>query len=236
MLIDLRPTKRAENELKPYLVTLVGGALHHIQLLPNNSRDQLIMTVAHQHSSNNLLCCLVFDDDDVLYFEEEGKIRPSNQIPESDIVVTGKLRLNRIVQDQLEEESNYKERTEALNKYVESKKIEDNTYLFGDLSKGAQKATHEEILALTNIVENDPFRGLKKCCHCGEYFGYCLDSWMKYENMIVRVDCLCINNNRCANCNEFLHPHKLNSNYFNKSDGKIWHTPTFCALSHQCKE
>ena len=234
MLIDIRTPKRAKNGLKPYLVTKVCGALQHIQLLPDNSRDQLIMTVAHQHSSNNLPCCLVFDDDDTLYFEEDGKINPSNQIPESDIVVTGKLRLSGMVQILLEEDPNYKERMEALNKYVESKKLEGNNLLFGDLSKGGRKATREEILALTNVVENDFFRGLKKCWHCGEYFGYCLDSWIEYENMIVRVDCLCVNNNRCANCNELLHLHKLNSNYFNKSDGVIWHTPAFCGLSHGC--
>jgi hypothetical protein len=50
----------------------------------------------------------------------------------------------------------------------------------------------------------------------------------------MTVHCVCDNDNRCAGCRQLLWDRKLNANFFNETDGQIWHVPGFCALYHQC--
>lgn len=39
---------------------------------------------------------------------------------------------------------------------------------------------------------------------------------------------------RCARCGEPQSDCRLNANYYDESDGRIWHVPGFCGLSHRC--
>jgi hypothetical protein len=52
----------------------------------------------------------------------------------------------------------------------------------------------------------------------------------------MTVHCRCQNDNRCAACGGFLYERKLNANYYNPSDGQIWHVPGFCRFRHQCPD
>jgi hypothetical protein len=107
-------------------------------------------------------------------------------------------------------------------------------YLLGDVSKGGRLATEEERRALCGTTEQGIPRGLSQCPVCGEWKGQCLDT-IPSGKIIVTVSCHCENTNRCAACFDQLAKRKLNANYFDVTDGKIWHVPGFVACSHQCK-
>jgi hypothetical protein len=63
-----------------------------------------------------------------------------------------------------------------------------------------------------------------------------LDPNPVFKGKVMRVHCLCENDNRCAACGGLLNARELNANYFEKSDGQIWHVPGFSGLSHRCPE
>jgi hypothetical protein len=50
----------------------------------------------------------------------------------------------------------------------------------------------------------------------------------------MAVHCRCANDNRCAACGGLLYKRKLNANYYNPCDGRIWHVPGFSGLGHRC--
>jgi hypothetical protein len=45
------------------------------------------------------------------------------------------------------------------------------------------------------------------------------------------VHCYCENRNRCARCNARLFERRLNANYYDPADRRIWHVPGFCGLA-----
>jgi hypothetical protein len=109
---------------------------------------------------------------------------------------------------------------------------EANTYILGDVTKGGRLPTADEEERLAGMHADNVPRGLWPCPRCGEWRGECLDTLIR--ELVVRVHCLCENDNRCAACGELLHTRKLNANHFDPADGKIWHTPAFAALGHRC--
>ena len=52
----------------------------------------------------------------------------------------------------------------------------------------------------------------------------------------MTVHCGCQNDNRCAACGGFLYERKLNANYCNPRDGRIWHVPGFSGFRHRCPD
>ena len=100
------------------------------------------------------------------------------------------------------------------------------------LTKGGRYPTPEEEERLAGTHADGVPRGLLPCHSCGEWRGECFDTLCR--QLVVRVRCVCENDNRCASCGELLHSRKLNSNYFDPVDKKIWHTPGFSGLDHSC--
>ena len=74
------------------------------------------------------------------------------------------------------------------------------------------------------------------CLQCGDWRCECLDPNPEFVGMVIRVCCRCENDNRCARCGGLLCKYKLNANFFEPADGKIWHVPGFSGLSHRCPE
>ncbi len=48
------------------------------------------------------------------------------------------------------------------------------------------------------------------------------------------MHCRCQNDNRGAACGHLLSERKLNANYYDPTDGQIWHVPGFSGLYHRC--
>jgi hypothetical protein len=106
--------------------------------------------------------------------------------------------------------------------------------VFGDLTKGGREASPAELRKLRGARKNGVPRGLKRCRTCGDWFGQCLDPAPQFSRKVMQVHCLRQNRNLCAACLTPLYERKLNANYFDLSDGEIWHVPGLSALAHEC--
>ncbi len=49
--------------------------------------------------------------------------------------------------------------------------------------------------------------------------------------LVVRVHCVCENDNLCARCGQKFHARKLNANYYEPADRTSWHVPGFSDCS-----
>jgi len=222
-------TLQMHPEVYPYLVTRVVPTLYHIILLPKGEQDKLIKIASAQVSFNKLESCLVLAPREALYIYPDGSEMRSSDIPTGGVLVHDRLRPWKAFPDDRELSG----RKDLLEKYIGALKQEG--YLLGDLTKGGRKPTPREAQDLRGIQENGVPRGLDLCPRCGEWQGTCLDSIPDLGERAVEVSCLCQNDNRCAGCGGPLYERKVNANYYNPKDGKIWRVPGFSGLGHTCK-
>ncbi len=106
--------------------------------------------------------------------------------------------------------------------------------LVGDLTKGGRPATDEERLRLAGLNSDGVPQGLTQCPVCAEWRGECLDPSAAFAGQVMQVHCRCANWNRCARCGNHLYARRLNANYYDVADGRIWHVPGFCGVTHRC--
>ena len=211
----------------PYLVSKIVPVMYHINLLPDDlSKSRLYELASYQAMMNDFEACLVISESLCVYFYPDGKRAIHEFPPQGGIIITGRLKTR------IREIPSTDERVSKLEMY--SKDRNPGGLLHGDLTKGGRDATPKELSELSGVnEENVPF-GLKRCPICGEWRGECLDPSPQFEGKIMRVHCICDNNNRCAVCGELLAVRKLNGNEFNERDGQIWHLPGFTGLKHKC--
>jgi len=224
-----RFTLRRHPEIHPYLATRVVPTLYHIILLPKGERDELIKIARAQMSFNKLESCLVLGPQKALYLYPDGSEIRSSVAPIGGVLVHDRLRHCKT----FPEDRELRKRKELLERHIES--LKQSGYLLGDLTKGGRKPTAREARNLRGTQANGVPKGLVRCPRCGEWRGRCLDSIPDLGESIVQVSCLCQNDNRCAGCGAFLYERKLNGNYYNPKDGKVWHVPGFSGLGHFCK-
>ena len=216
----------------PYLTTRVVPSLYHLALLPRSFEPELLRHIARrQFAANRLETCLVFSADDCCYFGIDGTESRSDGIPRGGHAAFGKLRFC----VELEHDDELQVRQRLLAAYVEERNRAGG-YMLGDLTKGGRDATPDELGRLAGLGRNGVPRGLAQCAGCGEWAGECLDPNPVFKGKVMRVHCLCQNDNRCAACGGLLYDQKLNANYYEKSDGHIWHVPGFSGFSHCCPD
>ncbi len=141
-----------------------------------------------------------------------SKLAPSEPVPDSEEIAVRRMKLI------LMEEAQFSQ--------------EGATIIMGAMTKGGRYPTPEEEDRLAGMHCDGVPRGLLPCPSCGEWRGECFDTLCR--ELVVRVHCVCENDNRCAGCGELLHSWKLNSNNFDPVDRKIWHVPGFIGLGHRC--
>lgn len=216
----------------PYLVTRLVSSLYHVIPLPEAFDEASLRSIArYQALCNDLHTCLVLGNKRAVYIDNAGRESLATLPPRGGIVIGGQLRLS----PGLERGAWWNERSRRLRHYVEQQSgVREGRYLLGDLTKGGRAVSKEERQTLDGTRENGIPRGLSQCPACGEWRGQCLDN-LNTENMVT-VSCRCENANRCAACLGPLATRKLNANYFNVADGKIWHVPGFAACSHHCND
>ena len=192
----------------PYLATRVVAAFYHLSLLPRSFEPELLRHIAQrQVAANRLQTCLVFNPDDCLYYRIDGTEFRSNEIPRGGHAAFGELRL--CVEFEHDDELQVRQR--LLAAYVEQRS-RSGGYILGDLTKGGRDATLDEQLCLAGGQTGRAPRGLDQCPTCGEWTGECLDPSPVFKGKVMRVHCLCENDNRCAACGHLLFSHKLNAN------------------------
>jgi len=221
-------------KLYPYLATRVGRGFYHFMITPDVSNDQLINIATVQQMLNDLSTCLVSGDNSALFIDN-GIGHSTKDIPSGGVLVADKLIPCFDVSECMEKDPTFKPRVEALRVFIESRK--GAGFIMGDLTKGGRQATADELdkLGGPNPQHEGVPNGLVLCADCNEFRGVCLDPGPNFRGRIMTVHCRCENKNKCARCLEPLSSHKLGANSYNKEDGRIWHLPAFCGLSHVCR-
>jgi len=216
----------------PYLVTRMVASLHHILLLPRCwGIDRLAAFAMKQAAANRLPTCLVLAGDHCVYLQEDGSGYPSHDIPSGANVSSERL----APAEPLPESTDMAIRRMRLVLFEEVQHEGPGTkILTGDLLKGGRLPTPEEKELLAGTHAGGVPKGLLPCLQCGDWRGECFDTLCR--ELVVRVHCTCENDNRCARCGGLLFDRKLNANYFDPANGKIWHMPGFCAFDHRCKD
>jgi hypothetical protein len=216
----------------PYLVTRIVPTLSHIIPLPDSLDDSSLRSLArYQHQRNQLPTCLVLGARSCIYFDGHGTETASDTVPSGGIVVSEHLKPC----TPLEHTPWWDGKMTRLRAFVEGQRPAGRTgYLLGDLTKGGRHATAEELLLFAGMNPDGIPTGLSRCSVCAEWKGTCLDPAPQFHEQLMRVACRCDNDNRCARCHDLLAERKLNANYYCEADGRIWHTPGFVGLGHQC--
>jgi len=124
-------------------------------------------------------------------------------------------------------------RQRSLDALVEGQHRNGGSIL-GDLTKGGREATADDVARLAGAGPEGQPRGLERCPTCEEWRRRCLDPSPNFICKVMMVHCGCQNDNRCAACDGFLYKRKLNANYYNPRDGRIWHVPGFSGFLHRC--
>jgi hypothetical protein len=214
----------------PYLVTRVVPAMYHLILLPMTASElELVLLARTQWRANRLETCLVTGADRARFISADGRDALAQTPPRGGTLVTGCLKRARPFADTLELWA----RQHRLDAIVEACRRKDG-YMFGDLTKGGRDATPDEVGRLAGTGPEGRPRGLECCQACEEWRGRCLDPSPVFPWKVMTVHRRCQNDNRCAACGGTLYERKFNANYFQPSDGHIWHVPGFCSFSHRC--
>jgi hypothetical protein len=214
----------------PYLVTRVVPAMYHVILLPEDlSREEAESVVRGQVEANRLETCLVLACDRALYVSPDGSAVPSGSIPGGGVIVADRLRPRRTFAVTCDLVA----RRQRLDSFLAARRR--GGYMFGDLTGGARKATFEESVLLAGRQSNGVPRGLSCCPICRDWRGQCLQQRTEPASMLTTVHCRCDNDNRCAACGLRLYDRKLNANYYNVVDGRVWQVPGFSAFRHVCR-
>ena len=213
----------------PYLVIRVVPTLYHITLLPADATERDLEGIARaQWRANRLDVCLVMGPDRALYIND-GHDRLRSTPPRGGILITGRLRAVTHWVDTAELEA----RQRRLASFIDQHSPKSG-YMLGDLTKGGREASADDVMRLAGVGPEGLPRGLECCSGCDEWRGICLDQSAEFFCMVMTVHCRCQTDNRCAACGQQLYHRKLNANYYDPRDGKIWHVPGFSGLSHQC--
>jgi hypothetical protein len=213
----------------PYLVTRVSPAMYHVIVLPDDVDAAGLVHLARvQATANALPTGLVEAPGSALFIDTGGGERRGPP-PRGGVTITGRLLPGRV----FAETPSLVDRRLALGRFIERWNPKSG-YLFGDLSKGGRPATPEEAACLAGFQADGVPRGLARCGRCGERRGRCFDPAPQFSGMVMDVRCRCDNDNRCAACHGLLHERKLNANFFDERDGRIWHVPGFRGLRHRC--
>jgi len=215
----------------PYLVTRIVPRLYHITLIAKNLDTNTAIHVGlDEVKMNRLPACVVLAEKDCVYIQDDGRVDRSESPPRGGTVV-----FDQLVPGFLSyHDPSFDDRMSLLEDFVSG--LKRDGVMLGDISKGGRPATSEELQDLSGFQENGVPSGLSQCPTCGDWFGECLDPNRNFEGLVMRVHCLCENNNRCTACGELLAERKLNGNHFDTTDSSIWHWPGFIAFRHQCEK
>ena len=215
----------------PYLVVRVLPTMSHITLLPKDASERLLIGVAlGQNWANRLDVCLVLGPRQNVYLRADGHYWADVALPTGGITITGRLKPRKA----LPHTEDLQARQRRLVSFIEAHTPKGNFAVSGDLTKGGREANADDVGRLAGAGPDDVPRGLECCPTCGEWRGCCLDPSPEFFFKVMTVHCCCANNNRCAACGLLLYKRKLNANYYDPRDGKIWHVPGFDGLGHEC--
>lgn len=226
----------------PYLMTELDKGFFNLMLLPAHwNLREIFNFVDLQTKKNRLPNYVVLGVNKFIYFPPYGHRQIIRQPPQCTAIVFDFL----FPVYPLEEDDELKWRKELLEEASLRKNLIKNDIIMEFLLKGGKAATYDEYVKLQNFQEKyyahgkiilEIPAGLKRCSKCGLFRGKCLDPFPQFTGMIVKVSCLCQNDNFCAGCGKPLFALKLNSNFFDVNHKIVRHVSGLYALDHVCNE
>ncbi len=216
----------------PYLITRIVGGFYHVMPFPAERSTGELRELAHrQHRANRLEAVLCLGPRDALAIGTGGSFSQTGTPPTGGRVFGGYLQPC----ENFPPTPEMLARIEALELLTEAVKARGGT-LLGDRTKGGRDATSEDLRRLAGFAPTGAPRGLERCDACQEWRGECLDPSPLFRGKMMRVHCICQNDNRCARCWGLLAGRKLNANEYDEKRKVVLHQPGFSALGHQCAE
>jgi hypothetical protein len=216
----------------PYTIIRICPTFYQILLMPTElAQTELFALASKQVQANKLETCLALGTHAGFDFDRFGETTFAERVPRGGTIADhGLLPAWYGVQP-----GAFNRRVEALHAYMTAQNA-GGGYLMGDLTKGGRPATPEELRRLAGFNAFGVPNGLEKCARCAYWAGDCLDPNPRFAGQLMRVGCLCANDNRCVRCGQLLYRHRLNANFFDESDGQVWHVAGFCGFSHKCAD
>ena len=212
----------------PYLSIRVVPTLYHVVVLPRTLPSETLYLLARtQRDANRLPLCLVLGESHSVYCDPEGGSYDSADLPRGGHVLTGRLELR----TPLGPSDEVLARCDRLVTFIEAQA--NQGYLVCNGAADLRRATLDELYTLRGVTADGLPRGLARCPRCREWCGTTI---LPKTDKVVRAYCQCENWNRCARCGGPLGERRLNAHQYDPQDGKFWHTPGFCGLSHRCAE
>lgn len=213
----------------PYIWTRLVAAFYHIILLPGSYPIlDLTEITRKQAQANNLPTCLVLDPAECIYFYPGGQQGVSDRVPRGSSLISSKLKAS----CHLPQSRELAQRARRLEEFQRQQK--GGRYVLGDRTEGGRKATEAELQTLSGRQENGVPKGLVQCSSCGKWHGSCFDPIPEFNGLLLRVHCICENDNYCARCGGHLYERKLNANFYRQDIGEVLYVPAFCGLNHKC--
>ena len=198
----------------PYMLTHMGGSLFHIAVLPAElGPDNLKQIVRFQVAANKIDSCLVLAPDSCVYFYLGGNEAASPHVPRGGMNFRGLLRLCR-------------EFTPTEDLLCRSRLLEK--YAVGPESQTRVAATG--VNAPAKQAHPLP-QGLVLCGVCGDWRGDCINPTTARP---TRAYCRCENDTLCARCGRPLYDRRVNANYYDAVEGRMWQVGGFAAIAHKC--
>ena len=217
----------------PYLVVQISPELFHITLLPETLSERLLAGIALvQWRTNRLNVCLVLGPRQTVLLRADGSYWVDRAPDWGGIPITGRLKLAK----EWPNTEDVQARRPRLARFIEAQTPKGNRVVTADSAKGGREANAEDVARLAGAGPDDAPRGLERCATCGEWRGQCLDPSPELFLRVMTVYCRCANDNRCAACGLLLYKRKLNANYYDPRDGKVWHVPGIDGLGHECPD
>lgn len=217
----------------PYLSIRVLPAFYHIILLPIGLAEHEYANAGQrQILANRLPVCVVLEENRGVYFSPDHGRPTVAEPPLGGLIVSDRL-APAIDGDDSNEE--FRTRARRLADFIERVRG-DGRYIGGDPTKGGHVATVEDKRRLDGTHPDGTPRGLTRCMTCGDWKGVCLDPSEHFAGQVMTVHCYCDNDNRCARCHQLLYERRLNANYYDPIERRIWHIPGFRGLAHRCAD
>jgi len=219
----------------PYLVVHPVMGINHIILLPDRlARRTLLWIAEQQRAANRMPVSLALWWGDWMHLPAKGGASGVSKNPFPGFPLTGDIqpcaRFPRTFATRASER-----RIASLELFIRRNPIRG--FQFGEPWRGGRWATMDEAQWLFGRQASGAPAGLRECSECGDWKGKCLDpslSGVDKQDFVVHVRCRCDNWNRCARCHRTLEGRRLNSNYYDPRDGKIWFVSGLNALDHRC--
>ena len=212
----------------PYVtITLNPGVLQYFLLPAEWDTEELVDFAVRQHSANKLLTVLALRPSYSVWYFPDGPSGPVQDLPHPWMAVDGPVRPCR----DIPETDELRERKARFSRFAEMT-IRRGKVPPWNPEKSLRTATGTELVELEGLQANGVPKGLSPCPDCGRWRGECLHS--RFKGSVLRIDCACINDTRCARCLELLGEFKLDTCAFDEVKGEVIFVFPMMGTRHFC--